>query len=190
MRVQRTRGKRESTDSFVRFYRTEFGGLANLARRLNEIPVYRAAASEVKLERWEREQAIERLRAWELAENIIESTSLMRAAEQFTDCAKEYPSRMEVLWHASQPIAVLSMPLRETEVALHSVWNYFFHSQGWTRLKRCKLCGKWFLDTSKNKSTVRCSRACTWKWWSRDRRRAASHTAQTKGGARHGKKKR
>jgi predicted RNA-binding Zn ribbon-like protein len=49
------------------------------------------------------------------------------------------------------------------------------NAQGLHRLKRCAVCSRWFYDTSRNESAVRCSAACTRKWWNRARRRAANH---------------
>jgi hypothetical protein len=43
-----------------------------------------------------------------------------------------------------------------------------------TRLKRCPQCARWFVDESKNRAATRCSTQCTNKWWSRDRRQAAT----------------
>lgn len=43
------------------------------------------------------------------------------------------------------------------------------------RFKRCPQCKRWFVDESKNRTGVRCSAACTNKWWTRARRRANGH---------------
>ena len=43
------------------------------------------------------------------------------------------------------------------------------------RIKKCPVCTHWFADSTRNRSMDRCSRACTWQWWSRSRRRAAQH---------------
>jgi hypothetical protein len=52
--------------------------------------------------------------------------------------------------------------------------DYFGHASP-GRLKRCPLCGRWFVDQTRNNTRLRCSLACTWRWWSRDRRRQAGH---------------
>ena len=62
---------------------------------------------------------------------------------------------------------------------LWHLWLFYFQDYGWERLKPCPVCHHWFVDTSKNKKTARCSSACTWKWWSRDRRKKMHH--RTKG---------
>jgi hypothetical protein len=58
---------------------------------------------------------------------------------------------------------------------LRHLWWYYFPKNSGTRLKRCPVCRSWFVDTSKNRVTARCSSACTALWWSRDRRKAAGH---------------
>ena len=63
---------------------------------------------------------------------------------------------------------------------LRHLWWYYFRDQGWTRLKQCQVCHAWFVDLAKNKSTTRCSPACTRKWWTRSRRRQEGHKQYTK----------
>jgi hypothetical protein len=63
----------------------------------------------------------------------------------------------------------------EEAYALWSVWRFFFHNPQWRRLKRCPQCRRWFVDHSRPANKVRCSAACTTRWWSMDRRRAAGH---------------
>ena len=70
--------------------------------------------------------------------------------------------------------------------ALWHLWLFYFQDYGWERLKPCAVCPRWFVDTSKNRKTARCSSACTWKWWSRNRRKAAGHTLTTKRRKSHG----
>lgn len=40
----------------------------------------------------------------------------------------------------------------------------FFRNSARGRLRRCQQCGTWFIDTTRNKSALRCSRACTIAW--------------------------
>jgi hypothetical protein len=54
--------------------------------------------------------------------------------------------------------------------------DYFGHASP-ERLKGCPLCGRWFVDQTRNNVRLRCSLACTWRWWNRDRRRRAGHAA-------------
>jgi len=43
------------------------------------------------------------------------------------------------------------------------------------RLKHCPQCARWFIDKSKNATAIRCTIACTNRYWNRARRRAANH---------------
>lgn len=54
-------------------------------------------------------------------------------------------------------------------------WRYYFHEQGWDRLKRCVTCQRWLVDETRNKSTQFCSRRCHDRQWSRAKRRASGH---------------
>lgn len=40
----------------------------------------------------------------------------------------------------------------------------FFRNSARGRLRRCQQCGTWFIDTTRNQSARRCSRACTIAW--------------------------
>lgn len=51
----------------------------------------------------------------------------------------------------------------------------FFTSPERHRLRKCPVCGRWFVDRTKNKTRIRCSAGCTAKWWNRARRREARH---------------
>lgn len=62
----------------------------------------------------------------------------------------------------------------------------FFTSPARDRLRKCPVCGRWFVDHTKNKARVRCSAGCTAKWWNRARRRAARHSQYARRGARVG----
>lgn len=73
--------------------------------------------------------------------------------------------------------------------ALWHLWLFYFQDFGWLRLKRCSFCQTWFVDTSKNRSTERCSDPCTWKWWNRNRRKTAGHTLASTRRKSHGLKK-
>jgi len=67
------------------------------------------------------------------------------------------------------------LPTTKMQEALWFLWRFFFHDEGWKRLKRCPQCMKWFVDDTKNKIKQRCSRHCTWQWWNRDRRKRSDH---------------
>jgi hypothetical protein len=53
--------------------------------------------------------------------------------------------------------------------------DYFRHASP-ERLKYCAVCDRWFVDQTRNNARLRCSLGCTWRWWSRDRRRQAGHS--------------
>lgn len=67
------------------------------------------------------------------------------------------------------------LPTTKMQEVLWFLWRFFFHDEGWKRLKRCPQCMKWFVDDTKNKIKERCSPHCTWQWWSRDRRKRSKH---------------
>lgn len=49
----------------------------------------------------------------------------------------------------------------------------YFNSPHRDRLKRCPRCRRWFVDMTRNRSSLRCSRACTIAWSNSQRPRAA-----------------
>jgi hypothetical protein len=51
------------------------------------------------------------------------------------------------------------------------LWKFFFHADGYRRLKVCRQCVSWFVDQGKNKKAIFCSRACADAWWTRPRRK-------------------
>jgi hypothetical protein len=69
--------------------------------------------------------------------------------------------------------------LVETAYAMDRIlwllWEVFYRHIDLTRLKRCPVCHKWFVDHTKNKSKTRCSAPCTWQRWSWDARKKAGH---------------
>jgi hypothetical protein len=71
-------------------------------------------------------------------------------------------------------------PRDSAQFAVYLLWLDFFRGRGWERLKRCPQCGKWFVDGSRNRNKNRCSMDCTWKWWSRSKRKEAGHGRKRK----------
>jgi hypothetical protein len=47
------------------------------------------------------------------------------------------------------------------------VWRLLFAERGWQRLRRCVKCSLWFVDVTRNRSTITCSEACYWRVWTR-----------------------
>jgi predicted RNA-binding Zn ribbon-like protein len=41
---------------------------------------------------------------------------------------------------------------------------WFFRTPVRTRLRQCPVCGRWFVDRTRNASARRCSHACTIRW--------------------------
>jgi|GEM_PF-2166806 len=64
---------------------------------------------------------------------------------------------------------------RGAERILWLVWEIFFQKVDLARLKKCDVCGKWFVDRTKNRSKKRCSPPCTWQYWSWGERKQAGH---------------
>ena len=141
--------------------------------------------------------------AWGVAEEIVSLSSLSQASRAFTRYCKDHPVTM----FAEYPVMdiekarFVESPLKPPNIGLTSrneignalchLARYYFVDQGWVRLKRCQLCKTWFVDTTKNKSTARCSTSCTNRWWDRNRRRQEGHKQQMiKKGAKRGTKKR
>ena len=56
-----------------------------------------------------------------------------------------------------------------------AVWlaAYFMHPHR-DRLRRCQQCSRWFVDMTRNKSALRCSRACTIAWSNAQRKEVRS----------------
>jgi hypothetical protein len=66
----------------------------------------------------------------------------------------DYKTRINATSHSHEGIMV--------------VWlvSYFMNPSR-DRLRNCPQCSRWFVDFTRNKSSVRCSRACTIAWWSK-----------------------
>ena len=119
----------------------------------------------------------------------------MAAAAPFNRLASATPFTFSLASHSSaydelvasrrgEPLRLLLKPGSESGLMISCadargeivklLIDYFGHSSP-ERLKCCAQCGRWFVDQTRNNIRLRCSRACTWRWWSRDRRRQAGH---------------
>ena len=67
------------------------------------------------------------------------------------------------------------MARRERDRVLWVLWEVFYRNLDLTRLKKCSVCHRWFVDHSKNKSKTRCSARCTSLRWSWEARKQAGH---------------
>jgi len=118
---------------------------------------------------------------------------LISTAELFNDFALKYPVPLMV---TPEPLTATAVGLVERIKILRDFFKkysffedspawvkgsilrtiaMFFDGDNWERIKRCPQCGNWFVDNSKNKSKERCSKSCTNRWWSRDRRKQEGH---------------
>lgn len=182
-RAAKTTGKK--VRQFVRGKKrpnSPFDGLWAIAAHLNGLP-------DLGVEAPGRDYPLalhESFTAWTLAKSIVSASSLVQAGKTFTDYAAQHPVNMYVEVTEETPRTAFSSR-DEIGTALWHLWLFYFRDHGWERLKPCPICHIWFVDTSKNRSTARCSSACTWKWWSRSRRKQAH--AVTKGVKSHGLKK-
>jgi hypothetical protein len=66
---------------------------------------------------------------------------------------------LEMRWLATSPRAEVVALLKD----------YLMNPQR-DRLKRCRQCSRWFVDGTRNKSSLSCSRVCTIKWSNAKRR--------------------
>src|ERR1039458_1501975 len=62
------------------------------------------------------------------------------------------------------------------------LWEVFYRKLDLTRLKKCSVCHRWFVDHSKNKSKTRCSARCTSQRWSWEARKQAGHSKRKRRG--------
>ncbi len=106
--------------------------------------------------------------------------SLVRAADAFNAWARNISAHLEIMKVRDKQGRVGLLPEVKAEgtegFALWMVWRLFFIEK-WKRLKRCpqSQCRKWFVDQTHNGIKVRCSTACTNRWWTLARRRKAGH---------------
>lgn len=161
--------------------RSKLGGLQVIASHLNQFTDEGIISSNEK-------EMKEMVEAWKMVEAIVSCSSLEEASACFNVQAKkqavymyvEYPVKgieknkngleQFVDYPHSPPNAAIAAD-STSGTALWHLWLFYFRDDGWLRLKRCPVCRTWFVDTSKNKSTRRCSEKCTWRYWSRDRRK-------------------
>jgi len=201
---KRERGK-AGTQSFIlvreqkalqrrnRVLASPLGGLQVIAAHLNQLPGQRAQCQEPDCP----EHIKEEVHTWEFAERVV-TQSLAQGVELFNAEARHTPMFLQVehvQGEASTFLASCEMRDDRRGDVLRHLWWYYFHAKVGVRLKRCPVCQNFFVDTSKNRVTVRCSTACTDEWWTRARRKDAGHklnsAARThKGGKSHGAKKR
>ncbi len=55
------------------------------------------------------------------------------------------------------------------------LWTILLDARLRLRFRRCPQCGFYFVDATRNRSALRCSKGCTARFWTRPRRRKAGH---------------
>lgn len=171
---------------------SEVLGLETIARLLNDIPTMQPADAK----RWRR---VEYVVVHALADAWAGTEEEKLAFEPMIAAAlgAEKPSFEAAVgsfnsWATFKPLPVYLIPKDpsgskevETQIgvwtpdqqALFLLWECFFkkNAQDRSRLKWCPECKRWFVDKTRNGIMVRCSTACTNKWWTIERRRQAGH---------------
>jgi endogenous inhibitor of DNA gyrase (YacG/DUF329 family) len=111
---------------------------------------------------------------------VLRIEGLERASGKIEVCATHVPLPVplfmkENLGISDKVIAEWAQRNRTADRILWLLWEVFYRHIDLTRLKPCPVCGKWFVDHTKNKSKMRCSARCTWQRWSWDARKEAGH---------------
>jgi len=110
-----------------------------------------------------------------LASGVPFTFSLAPVAGTYDDLAasRRREQRQIVLWPGSDSGLIINCQDARGAIVKLLV-DYVGHPSP-ERLKCCAQCLQWFVDQTRNNTRLRCSVACTWRWWSRDRRRQAGH---------------
>jgi hypothetical protein len=105
-----------------------------------------------------------------------------RALARFKTMSPEIAFQLDVLQCGTndpgafrQNVLPLNADAQDLGWGLYLLWSEFFPRRGWERLKLCKKCLEWFVDTTKNRKKELCSTSCRNRYWSRERRREAGH---------------
>ncbi len=111
---------------------------------------------------------------------ILRIEGLEGASGNIEVCATHIPLPVPLLMKenlaiSDQVIGEWTEGNRVADRILWLLWEVFYRHLDLKRLKKCPVCGKWFVDRSKNKSKTRCSAACTWQRWSWAERKKAGH---------------
>jgi len=152
-----------------------------LVRSLNLLPGFVSKVAELPRNSADRPGLLRQLNAWRTVAAILEpSLPLLPHGElsdqtrlRFNEFAKRchIDFQLEVARIAEQSVLAPQYSSRdERGEALVLLWHVI-ENNSLDRLKRCRQCGRWFADRSRNSSGTRCSRACTDRWWNRKRRK-------------------
>ncbi len=106
---------------------------------------------------------------------VLVSPFMGIAVGEFNRLAREFPGPLQLLPAKDAQGKRIWIPTVETPgrigLLLWVAWEELFRRGGWERLRECIHCRTWFVDRGKNRQARWCSRACTNRWWTRDRRR-------------------
>jgi uncharacterized CHY-type Zn-finger protein len=89
------------------------------------------------------------------------------AVTTFNQWARENPVRLHIQLEGDGIIQAGHQSVTPDGGVLCALWQFYFHGEGYKRLKRCPQCRKWFVDDTRNLGKVRCSQKCTNRWWAR-----------------------
>lgn len=174
---------RENLGTHVRRRKVNFSGLRFIADRLNDSP---------------------QSEPWRQAEKVV-SSSVTKPHPYRTILGGDFPSlavdrfnrlakRSPICLFVDQGITEKGRLLTRARTDSHNdpfsnmvwfLWRFFFQEGGFRRLKKCPQCGRWFVDRSKNRTAVRCSKSCSDKWWNRSKRLAVGHRLTSKRAREH-----
>jgi hypothetical protein len=77
------------------------------------------------------------------------------------------------------PVKVFGIELMKPDLVsdriLWGLWEVLYRDIDRTRLKRCPICKRWFVDHTKRGNKGRCTTTCTSRRWSWGERRKANH---------------
>jgi len=108
------------------------------------------------------------------------------AASKFNQLSRQSTARLAVKYVPQVGTSARIETRTELDRALAHVWLYLFQERGWERLKKCRVCGRWFADRTLNRNRTDCSRGCSNRFWSRPQRRIARHKRMGAGKRRKG----
>lgn len=167
----------------------KYGGLQVIAERLNSLPLMKGDTAAT----WNKVEGIVSALVDPPPEPGTQAgkSLLSRAANDYNEKYRPIRFWRLAFWNFNRmakenPISLHVKPVRSPknmiefktdgpttmgQFAVYSLWLYFFREGGWERLKRCPQCGRWFVDSSRNKNKKRCSPECTWDWWNWSRRK-------------------
>lgn len=145
-----------------------------------------------KLERYPFDRELAEVVAWDWARTIIEATLTVPFGDPlprwvigfFNNMARDAPASFcigldadtegRAAWQAVERLDEYGVKTHKFYQVTQMLWTVLPSAER-TRLKRCPQCSIWFVDSTKNRISKRCSPKCTTATWTRARRREAGH---------------